>query len=200
MQSHKILKILMLVVLCGLPVAAQRVSFFVQPQTTDPQIDRNLQSHFVAINPGAAAQNKLFLFFPGTGGTPFFQQEINNTAADLGFHAVGLNYPNDEAVNDLCGGANADLDCYAKAWLEIKDGVDRTNLVNVNRPNSIENRLIKLLIYLRTQRPAENWGQFLLDDQTINWTRVVVAGHSQGGGHAGMDGLRNAAIRRGRNG
>lgn len=176
----------MFVVLCSLPAAAQRVSFFVAPQTTDPQIDRNLQSHFVAINPGIAAKNQLFLFFPGTNGTPFFQQEINNTAADLGFHAIGLNYPNDEAVNDLCGGANTDLDCYAKVRLEIKDGVDRTNLVNVNRANSIENRLIKLLIYLRAQRPSENWGQFLIDDQTINWTRVVVSGHSQGGGHAGI--------------
>jgi hypothetical protein len=186
MQSHKILKILMLVLLCSLSVVAQRESVFVAPQTTDSQIDRNLQNHYVAINRGVAAKNQLFVFFPGTGGTPFFQQEVNNTAADLGFHVIGLNYPNDEAVNDLCGGANADLDCYAKVRLEIKDGTDRTNLVNVNRPNSIENRLIKLLIYLRTQRLNDNWGQFLIDDQTINWTRIVVSGHSQGGGHAGI--------------
>lgn len=186
MRLHKILKILTLVLLCGSFAAAQRVSFFVAPQTTDPQIDRNLQNHYAAINQTQAAQNKLFLFFPGTGGTPFFQQEINNTAADLGFHAVGLNYPNNEAVNELCGAPNADLDCYARVRLEVKDGVDRTNLINVTRPNSIENRLIKLLIYLRAQRPAENWGQFLLDDATIDWTRIVVAGHSQGGGHAGI--------------
>jgi hypothetical protein len=186
MKSYKILKISLLVFLCGLSAEAQRVSFFVAPQTTDPQIDRNLQNHYIAINPGAAAKNQLFLFFPGTGGTPFNQQEINNTAADLGFHAIGLNYPNDEAVNELCGGANVDLDCYARLRLEVKDGIDRTNLVNVTRPNSIENRLIKLLIYLRTERPQENWRQYLIDDSTINWTRVVVSGHSQGGGHAGI--------------
>lgn len=176
-----------LLLLFALSAFAQRESFFVAPQTTDPQISRNLQNHFIAINRGVPPKNQLFLFFPGTGGTPFFQQEINNAAADLGFHAVGLNHPNDESVNELCNGAgNADADCFSKIRLEIKDGIDRSNLVNVTRPNSIENRLVKLLIYLRTQRPNENWGQFLLDDQTVNWTRIVVSGHSQGGGHAGI--------------
>lgn len=179
--------VLLLVLFFSLPVAAQRTSFFVAPQITDSQIDRNLQNHYAAINPTATAKNQLFLFFPGTGGTPFFQQEVINTAADAGFHAISLNHPNDESVNELCNGVgNADIDCFSKVRLEIKDGGDRSNLVNVTRPNSIENRLIKLLIYLRTQRPADNWGQFLLDDQTINWTRIVVSGHSQGGGHAGI--------------
>lgn len=185
MQLH-IIRISLFILLCSLSVVAQRESFFVAPQTTDSLIDRNLQSHYVAINRGVTAKNQLFLFFPGTGGTPFFYQEVTNTAADSGFHAIGLNYPNDEAVNDLCGGTNADLDCYAKIRLEVKDGTDRTNLVTITRPNSIENRLIKLLIYLRTQRPNDNWGQFLIDDSTINWTKIVVSGHSQGGGHAGI--------------
>jgi hypothetical protein len=171
---------------CLSSVTAQRESFFVAPQLTDPQIDRNLQNHYVAVNRGVTAKNQLFLFFPGSGAVPFNYLEISNTAADLGFHTIGLNYPNDEPVNTLCGSTNSDLDCYAKVRLEIKDGVDRTNLVQVNRPNSIENRLIKLLIYLRQQRPNENWGQFLINDSTVNWTKIVVAGHSQGGGHAGI--------------
>lgn len=178
---------LSLVLFFTLPAAAQRTSFFVAPQMTDPQIDRNLQSHHISINPSSPAKNQLFLFFPGTGGTPFFQQEINHTAADAGFHAIGLTHPNDESVNELCNGSgSADPDCFAKIRLEIKDGTDRSPLVDVTRPNSIENRLIKLLIYLRTARPGENWGQFLLDDQTVNWTKIVVSGHSQGGGHAGI--------------
>lgn len=179
---------LTIILFCWSTAAAQRVSFFVQPQITDSNIDRNLQNHYIAINPPVPAKNQLFLFFPGTGGTPFNYQEINNTAADLGFHAIALNYPNDEAVNQLCGAPNSNLDCYGNIRLEIKDGVDRTTLVAVNRPNSIENRLIKLLIYLREQRPNENWGQFLINDSTVNWTRIVVAGHSQGGGHAGIIG------------
>lgn len=175
--------------------AAQRQSVFIAPQTTDPNISTNLNNHYVSINRGVTAKNLLFVFFPGTGGIASNQQEINKTAADLGYHAINLTYPNDEAVNELCGGLNTNLDCYANVRLEIKDGTDRTNLVSVNRANSIENRIIKLLVYLRTQSPNDNWGQFLIDDSTINWSKIVVSGHSQGGGHAGIIGRFHSVAR-----
>jgi hypothetical protein len=184
----KTLFALTVILSCLLSAAAQRTGFFVAPQATDPQIDRALQNHYVAVNSSVAPKNRLFLFFAGTGGVPFNYLEINNTAADAGFHAIALSYPNDEAVNQLCGAPNTNLDCYANVRLEIKDGTDRTALVDVNRPNALENRLIKLLGYLRTQHPTENWEQFLINGSTINWTRIVVAGHSQGGGHAAIIG------------
>lgn len=174
---------------------AQRQSVLIAPTTTDPNISTNLNNHYVSINRGIAPKNRLFVFFPGTNGVAFNYLEINNTAADLGFHAINLTYPNDEAVGDLCGGLNTDLDCYAKVRLEIKDGTDRTNLVSVNRPNSIENRLIKLLIYLRSQAPNDNWGQFLINDTNLDWSKIVVSGHSQGGGHAGIIGRFHAVAR-----
>ena len=125
----------------------------------------------------------------------FNYQQVNNTAADLGFHAVNLTYPNDDAVNDLCGGTNTNLDCYGNVRLETKDGVDRSNLVSVNRANSIENRLIKLLIHLRNTAPTQDWGQFLLNDNSINWSKIVTSGHSQGGGHAGIVGRYHPVVR-----
>lgn len=174
---------------------AQRRSGFVAPQTTDPNISTNLNNHYVSINRSVTPKNHLFLFFPGTGGVASNQQEINNTAADLGFHAINLTYPNDEAVNSLCGGLNTDLNCYANVRLEIKDGSDRSPLVSVSRANSIENRVIKLLIYLRNQFPNDNWGQFLINDSTLDWSKIVVSGHSQGGGHAGIIGRYHAVAR-----
>ena len=179
----------------GQPICAQRQSILVAPQTTDANITTNLNNHYVSVNRTVAPKNQLFLFFPGTGGVPVNTQQINNTAADLGFHAVNLTYPNDEAVNDLCGGSNTNLDCYGNVRLEIKDGVDCSNLVSVNRANSIENRLIKLLIYLRNAAPSQDWGQFLLNDNTINWSKVVASGHSQGGGHAAITGRYHSLVR-----
>ncbi|MBS1795754.1 MAG: hypothetical protein JSS81_18005 [Acidobacteria bacterium] len=175
--------------------AAQRQSLLVAPAATDPNITINLNNHYVSINRTAAPKNRLFVFLPGTGGVAVNYLEVNQTAADLGFHAVNLTYPNDDAVNTLCGAPNVDLDCYAKVRLETLDGVDRTPLVTVSRANSIENRLIKLLIYLRNQFPADNWGQFLIDDATPDWSKIVVAGHSQGGGHAGIIGRYHAVAR-----
>ena len=173
---------------------AQRQSVFVAPQTTDPNITTNLNNHYVSINRGVLAKNQLFLFFPGTGAFAFNYLEINNTAADLGFHSINLNYPNNDAVNDLCN-MTANLDCFANVRLETIDGTDRTTFINVNRANSVENRLIKLLIYLRAQNPNHDWGQYLLDDSTINWSKIVVSGHSQGGGHAGIIGRYHSVVR-----
>jgi hypothetical protein len=173
---------------CAQDVYAQRQTLLINPQSTDPEISANLEPHYVAINRIAPRKNQLFVFLPGTGGLPQYYQLISNRAADLGFHVINLNYPNDEAVRDLCGAPNADLDCYAKVRLEIKDGTDRTDQVNVNRANSIENRLVKLLIHLQAQFPSDYWTQFLGGNSQIQWSKIVVAGHSQGGGHAGIIG------------
>jgi len=185
----------LLLAIGGQTIHAQRQSVLVAPQTTDPNITTNLNNHYVSVNRSVAQKNQLFLFFPGTGGVAFNYLQINNTAADLGFHAVNLTYPNDDAVNDLCGGFNTDLNCYGNVRLETKDGVDRSNLISVNRPNSIENRLIKLLIHLRNTAPNQDWGQFLLNDNAINWSKVIVSGHSQGGGHAGIIGRFHSVVR-----
>lgn len=174
---------------------SQQQTYFIPPRDTDPQIDTDLEPHYVALNKSIKPKLQLFLFFPGTGGTPLFQQQLLNTAADLGFHVIGLNYSNDRAVNTLCGGANTDLDCYANVRLEIKDGTDRTPLVNITRANSIENRLIKLLIYLHARFPDDGWEQYLENDNTIKWSSIVTSGHSQGGGHAGIIGRYHLVVR-----
>ncbi len=54
------------------PQAPQRTSLFIPPRDTDPQINTHPESHYVALNQSAPSKNQLFLFFPGTNGTPFF--------------------------------------------------------------------------------------------------------------------------------
>ncbi len=180
---------LLLLLLLGFTGAAfaQRQSLYVPPRDTDPAISTNLQSHYCVLNPAVPRKNRLFVFLPGTGGTPVGYNLVCDAAADQGFHVVGLNYPNDEAVNSLCGGGT-DLDCYGNVRLETLDGTDRTSLVSVDRPNSIENRLAKVIAYLHGRFPNGGWGQFLEPDGSVKWPLIVIAGHSQGGGHAGIIG------------
>lgn len=179
----------------SLTAIAQRQSSLVSPQATDPEISTNLNNHYVSINRDVTPKGLLFVFLPGTGGIAALQLDINNTAADLGFHAINLTYPNDEAVNSLCGGLSVNLDCYANVRLETKDGTDRTPLVSVNRANSIENRLIKLLQFLQNRSPQDDWAQFLIGGNSLNWAKIVISGHSQGGGHAGIIGRYHPVAR-----
>lgn len=63
-------------------------------------------------------------------------------------------------------------------------GEDVSPLVSVNAANSITGRLVSLLTYLNSNFPTEGWGQYLTNGQP-RWDLITVAGHSQGGGHAG---------------
>ena len=38
-------------------------------------------------------------------------------------------------------------------------------------------------VYLLTY-PTQNWNQYLINATTLDWSKIAVGGHSQGGGHA----------------
>jgi hypothetical protein len=95
-------------------------------------------------------------------------------------------YPNGEAINVLCASnAPLDPDAAGNARLEVLDGHDRVGFVSVDSTNCIENRLIKALQYLSTNYPARGWGQYINGAELL-WAKLVICGHSQGGGMAGM--------------
>jgi hypothetical protein len=62
---------------------------------------------------------------------------------------------------------------------------------SLERSESIENRLLKLLLLLKELRPREQWGQFLDQSTAIKWDSIAVAGQSQGGGHAALIGIKH---------
>ena len=157
---------------------------FVAPKDTDPAIDTALEPHYVVLSSATASRGRLFLFLPGTGTNSEVFKLLAQQGARNGFNVVVLRYPNSDAVQALCG-QDPDTSCFEKARLEVIDGTDRTPKVNVSRANSIENRLVKLLAYLETKHPNEGWATFV-DAGAPKWSSIVVAGHSQGGGHAAL--------------
>ena len=154
------------------------------PQLTAQEIDNWLDPHYVAISKAPFRRNQLLLFLSGSYGKPGRQLLIMKEAIELGYHVINLSYPNSWTVAKLCQDCQ-DENCHQKVRLEIVDGVKRSNKVEIGRPNSIENRLVKLLQYLHQQQPEENWPQYL-DGNSPRWQSIVVAGHSQGGGHAAI--------------
>lgn len=158
---------------------AQTGEHRVLPSATDPAIGTPDDEHYAYANQGTS-NGRLFLFLPGTAQKPSDFTFILREAARLGYLAVSVGYPNGSAVADLCGD---DLDCYGEVRQEIIDGTDASSLVTVDAQNSILNRATKLLSYLDANYPDEGWGAFLSGSE-VDFANVVVAGHSQGGGHA----------------
>ncbi|MGE5352631.1 MAG: BPSS1187 family protein, partial [Acidobacteriota bacterium] len=160
-----------------------QTEYKIPPKTTDSAIDNWLEDNYVYINKNMPQMGKLVLFLPGSGLNPSSYLLFLKAAANKGYNVTGLKYPNTFSLADLCS-KSTDSACYEKVRLEVLDGKDRTQLVNVSRQNSIENRLSKLLIYLKTNYPNDLWNLYLKPDGTPEWSLIIVAGHSLGGGMA----------------
>lgn len=163
------------------PASAERQ---VLPSTVDPAVDRQQDRPHVVIAPGGTQAGRLFVMLAGTGGQPSQYREVLRVGAARGLHAVGLDYPNPQSVGSLC--AAAVDDCFWAVRREVVTGQDLSPRVTIAPPDAIVTRLARLLVYLDANFPAEGWGRYLTSTRQPDWSRIVVAGHSQGGGHAAV--------------
>lgn len=181
----KIRSLLMLGVAIGFggiaTAAAAPRAYGVLPQDTDSDIRQFNQSHRVFLDAAVAPRGQLLVFLPGTGATTADQDEFGRLSARLGYHVAYLMYPNDVAAA-VCQD-DEDPRTFEKFRREIIAGSDLDPRVTVDRANSIENRLEKLIQWLAANDASEGWGQYLAENNLV-WSKVVLAGHSQGGGHA----------------
>ena len=160
--------------------------YWVYPSTTDPAITSYNSTNFISVQTGAVLKNVLFVNIPGTNRTPSQCKVIAQKAVTLGYHAISLTYANQTAGNPLCG-PTGDTTCHVRLRREVVDGIDRHPSIAISPTNSIINRLTKLLKYMNTAQPAQGWGQYIVNGQ-INWSKVIIGGHSQGGALAGVIG------------
>jgi hypothetical protein len=160
----------------------QLFKYSINPSQTNPSINSYTSPHIVYLDTRQTPNNKLFVFLPGTSGFPDVYTRIVAKAASMGYHAIGLMYPNGSEIY-VASGANPDNTSFGRCRQEIFDGNDQSLAISVNSDNCIQGRLVKLLEFLSTQYPDQNWEQFL-NNGTIHWNKCVLAGHSQGGGHA----------------
>jgi hypothetical protein len=158
--------------------------YTVSAHQTDVNIPNEPQKHYVFINTACAPKNVLMVYLVGTSANPSGTLYFPQLAANNGFHVVSLKYPNSVSPQTPCRN-NSDIDCYEDFRKEILEGLDYSAFISVDTANCVYNRLLKLLIYLDDQHPQQGWGQYYSGNQ-IMWDRIVVAGHSQGGGHAAL--------------
>ncbi|GAC1516576.1 MAG: hypothetical protein NVS1B4_12260 [Gemmatimonadaceae bacterium] len=163
----------------------------IPPQATDREISVALEPHYVWPTPSGRKHSNslLYVLLPGTTGTPDRFQLLGAEAARQGYHVITLMYPTSRAVGAAICNPLPDREqrerCYLDTRLQGLDGMKRSGFTDVDPPNSIYNRLVKLLEYLDDEYPDEEWGQFLKDEEP-QWSRIVVAGFSEGGGYAAL--------------
>jgi len=171
------------------------------PSDTDPQIGHQYNSaHSLYVNRGIVVNHRpglppdrheLLVWLPGTAAHGPGPQAFCELAANLGYHVVSLSYPNNTGTA-VCR-QDADPDSYLEFRMAILEG-GKSAHKTVAKADCIRNRLGKLLLTLQRLRPEENWGQFMHGDG-INWPAIALAGHSQGGGHAALLGIKHRVAR-----
>ena len=187
----------------------------IQPSDTGPGIDtviREEDFHHIAV-PEIDSQRKniLVVYMVGSFGAPENSLQIARFAASLGYGVLNIQYPNAIAVGTACFGQD---ECYGQFRGETVFGENVEYAVGkpgyneasnfVTRENSVVNRVVNLLDFLANQEPSQvnphpaYWQQFLTTDSQSpytatnlgpaypDWSKIIVSGHSQGGGMAPM--------------
>ncbi|MGH8023839.1 MAG: BPSS1187 family protein, partial [Limisphaerales bacterium] len=174
------LALALVVFLCG-PIQAQLTELQIKPDQTDPAIEMVHGPDVAVHGPETASNHRLFLFIGGTGSNPLHSLRLDRIIAGWGYHAVSVDYENNLITVALAHSHDpASFGQYRDA---ITTGAPVSNRIKVSRSNSILNRFQKLLVYLVKHDPNGGWGEFMNRGQPA-WNRIIVAGHSQGSGHA----------------
>ena len=172
---------LLTVMLTSVDVHAQIKLLHVDPQQTDPAIEEVQGPHIALYDPQVASTHLLFLFIVGTGSKAESSLPIDSAFAKWGYHAISLDY--EDRVLAVACAHSQDSACFDHYRDAIINGAPVSEKISVDPANSILNRLQKLLVYLVNHDPDGGWGEFVDNGQPV-WSRIVVAGHSQGSGHA----------------
>jgi hypothetical protein len=163
------------------PVHAQVKVLYVTPEQTDPAIESVHGPNLAVYDPQAVSKHRLFLFFDGTGSKATNNLGLVKIFAKWGYHAISIDYENNVLTASMVHDTNPMVfDQYRNA---IITGAPVSDKVKVDPANSILNRFQKLLLYLAARDPDGGWDEFVNDKEPV-WSRVIVAGHSQGSGHA----------------
>ncbi|HVU57264.1 MAG TPA: hypothetical protein VHD83_19515 [Puia sp.] len=177
---HRCTLCMVLLLIAGASLAQMKV-LSVEPSQTDPLIETVHGPHIAVYEKGIRSQHLLYLFFPGTGGRAAGSKKMDSIFAVKGLHAISLDYENNVvAVSCAHGRDSTGFDRYRE---EIITGKPVSDKVSVDSVNSILNRFQKLLVYLVKNDPNGGWDEFVKDDRPV-WSKIIVAGHSQGSGHA----------------
>jgi len=167
----------------GCAPEAKRSVQCIKPSDTDPAIKRFDRVDYVLFNQATPSTANLLVFLPGTFGKPPGPTAFLHAAADAGYRVISLDYNDEPAVAVFCPRKPAACSGNFRRMRIYGDGISIDPSLDNTKAETIVNRLVKLLTYLDSRDPQQNWSAYL-EGGSPNWSRIVLAGQSQGAGMA----------------
>ena len=134
----------------------------------------DIAQHVVCV-PGSTVyrrRNEMVLFFGGSFSKPansnlasFYTHAANTD----GFHVISVSYPDSPTIATACSGRES------ACFLEVRNSRLSVGMARLRE-------LMKELCSNRTS--ADGWAQYCAPGGELAWSKIVVAGHSQGSGMA----------------
>ena len=152
----------------------QLFSFSFKPSEADPAVSARDLTQLAQLDTRVAARGKLVVVLAGVSSDPG-PTSLVEYAARQGFHAFAVAYQ-----NDFNPSTQSDPAFFGAARFEAFDGVDRTPLLTVSRPDCVEVRVARALAHLQGRHPGGDWTFYLRADGQVRWSDVIFTGHSHG--------------------
>jgi pimeloyl-ACP methyl ester carboxylesterase len=164
-------------------VVAQVQVLSVHPDKIDSAIQEIHGPNIALYDTSVQSRHKLILMIQGTGGSAAGMRSIDSVFATMGFHVVSIDYK-DNVISTVCAHSK-DSGCSYRFRREIITGEPLSNKTDVDSVNSILSRFKTFLQYLAKNDTKGGWNKYTKNGKP-RWDHIIVAGHSQGSGHAAM--------------
>ncbi|WP_254508300.1 BPSS1187 family protein [Anatilimnocola floriformis] len=121
------------------------------------------------------SQGKLVIWLMGHS-QPLFER-----VSGYGLHAIQVHYANGWFGQFGKEPPPADDKFLGKIRLEAATGEDFSDVVNIPKPDGMQERALQFVKWLAKENPVGEWQQFLTaDGKDLKWDRVIMAGSSHG--------------------
>lgn len=131
------------------------------------------------VSRSSAPRGLLFVTIGGTNSRPQELLKLHNWAIQQGYDILGIDYPN-HVICTTCR-TRTDLTCFDRYRREVTMGDGRSEIITVTESDAIVPRMRVLLDALIKADPY--WARYENRGE-IDWSKIVLMGHSQGAGHA----------------
>ncbi len=125
------------------------------------------------VDTRVAPQGKLVIWLMG------YRKELFDRTSSYGLHSIQVHYANGwfSKVSKQVGRGTG----LGAVRLEAATGEDHSPLVEIPKPDGMQERAFQFVKWLADANPEGNWGQFINGDGNgLDWGKVVVAGASHG--------------------